>query len=160
MGEKFQLRLEVEDLLHEYVECLDEDRLEDWPQFFVENGPVYKVIARENVDLDLPMPVIYCTSRGMMEDRITSLREANIYPPHHNRHLVSNVRTFVTPETGEIQAQSNYAILQTLNDGETRIYNAGKYQDIIVRENGALKFKEKLCIYDTSRIQTLMVTPI
>nr|ART38799.1 G102 [uncultured bacterium] len=51
-------------------------------------------------------------------------------------------------------------VFQTLLDGETRIYNAGKYLDKIVRVNGALRFREKLCIFDTNRIQTLMVTPI
>lgn len=155
---QFQLRLEVEELLHAYVECIDEDRLEEWPDFFVEQDPLYKVIPRENVDLDLPMPIIYCTSKGMMADRITSLREANIYAPHHYRHLVSNTR--VREKDGLIQAQSNYAVLQTLNDGDTQIYNAGKYQDLIQRENGVLKFKEKLCIYDTTRVKTLLVTPL
>jgi anthranilate 1,2-dioxygenase small subunit len=51
-------------------------------------------------------------------------------------------------------------VFQTLLDGETRIYNAGKYVDQIVRVDGELRFKEKLCVFDTNRIQTLMVTPI
>jgi anthranilate 1,2-dioxygenase small subunit len=29
-----------------------------------------------------------------------------------------------------------------------------------VRVNGQLRFKEKVCVFDTYRIQTLMVTPI
>ncbi|RLA16031.1 MAG: hypothetical protein DRQ52_00515 [Gammaproteobacteria bacterium] len=59
-----------------------------------------------------------------------------------------------------ITVQSNYLVLQTLLDGETKVYNAGKYVDEIVREDGELKFKKKHCIFDTYRIQTLMVTPI
>jgi anthranilate 1,2-dioxygenase small subunit len=51
-------------------------------------------------------------------------------------------------------------VFQTLLDGETRIYNAGRYLDKMVRVNGQLRFKEKLCVFDTYRIQTLMVTPI
>lgn len=159
MLEQFKLRLEVEELIHAYVECIDDDRLEEWPEFFTEDNPVYKIIARENFDLALPIAIIYCNSKGMMADRIVSLRQANVYAPHRYRHLVSNIRVH-GEQDGVIRAQSNYAVLQTLNNGETTIYSAGRYQDILRREGGALRFQEKLCIYDTTRIQTLLVTPL
>jgi anthranilate 1,2-dioxygenase small subunit len=72
---------------------------------------------------------------------------------------VSNVRV-LGEDNGVIRAQTNYVVFQTLLDGETRIYNAGKYLDQIVRVDGQLRFKEKLAVFDTNRIQTLMVTPI
>lgn len=153
-----ELRYEVEELLHAYVQCIDDNELEAWPDFFVDDC-VYKIIPRENADQGLPVAVIYCDSKGMLHDRIVALRQANIYAPHFYRHLVSNTR-ILGEEDGEIRAQTNYLVLQTLLDGETRIYNAGKYLDRIVRVDGQLKFKEKLCIFDTYRIQTLMVTPI
>ena len=153
-----ELRYEVEELLHAYVQCIDDNELEAWPDFFVDDC-VYKIIPRENADQGLPVAVIYCDSKGMLHDRIVALRQANIYAPHFYRHLVSNTR-ILGEENGEIRAQTNYLVLQTLLGGETRIYNAGKYLDRIVRVDGQLKFKEKLCIFDTYRIQTLMVTPI
>lgn len=153
-----ELRYEVEELLHAYVQCIDDNELEAWPDFFVDDC-VYKIIPRENADQGLPVAVIYCDSKGMLHDRIVALRQANIYAPHFYRHLVSNTR-ILGEENGEIRAQTNYLVLQTLLDGETRIYNAGKYLDRIVRVDGQLRFKEKLCIFDTYRIQTLMVTPI
>lgn len=153
-----ELRYEVEELLHAYVQCIDDNELEAWPDFFVDDC-VYKIIPRENDDQGLPVAVIYCDSKGMLHDRIVARRQANIYAPHFYRHLVSNTR-ILGEEDGEIRAQTNYLVLQTLLDGETRIYNAGKYLDRIVRVDGQLKFKEKLCIFDTYRIQTLMVTPI
>ena len=153
------LRLEVEDLLHSYVQTIDDDDLEAWPDFFVDDC-IYKVIPRENTDLDLPVAVIYCDSKGMLRDRIVALRKANIYAPHFYRHLVSNTRV-LEEQAGVIKAQSNYLVLQTLLNGETKVFNAGKYLDTIVRdEDGSLKFKEKWCVFDTYRIQTLMVTPI
>lgn len=152
------LRHEVEDLIYAYVQCIDDGDLEHWPDFFTDPC-VYKVIPRENVDLGLPAAVMFCDSRGMLRDRIVALRKANIYAPHFYRHVVSNVRVLGEAD-GEIQAQANYVVFQTLLDGETRIYNAGKYVDRIVRVDGALRFREKLCVFDTNRVQTLMVTPI
>lgn len=156
--DKQQLRYEVEELLHAYVQCIDDDDLESWPDFFTDKCD-YKVIPRENVDQNLPVSVIFCDSKGMLRDRIVALRNANIYAAHFYRHLVSNTR-ILSEEDGVITAQSNYLVLQTLLDGETKIYNAGKYVDQIVREEGRLKFKQKHCVFDTYRIQTLMVTPI
>ncbi len=152
------LRYEVEELIHAYVQCIDDNELESWPDFFTA-ACVYKVIPRENADLGLPVAVMFCDSKGMLRDRIVALRKANIYAPHFYRHLVSNVRV-LGEENGVIRAQTNYVVFQTLLDGETRIYNAGKYLDQIVRVDGQLRFKEKLCVFDTNRIQTLMVTPI
>lgn len=158
MDDAMRLRYEVEELQHAYVQCIDDDDLERWPEFFASEC-TYKVIPRENADLDLPVAVIYCDSQGMLKDRIVALREANIYAPHFYRHLVSNIRV-LGEQDGLIRVQSNYLVLQTLLDGETRVYNAGKYVDTLVREGGQLKFREKLCVFDTYRIQTLMVTPI
>jgi anthranilate 1,2-dioxygenase small subunit len=151
-------RQEVEDLIHAYVQCIDDDRLEEWPDFFTDDC-LYKVIPRENADLGLPVAVMFCDSKGMLRDRIVALRKANIYAPHFYRHLVSNTR-ILGEQGGVITAQTNYGVFQTLLDGETRVYNTGKYVDKIVRVNGQLRFKEKLCVFDTYRIQTLMVTPL
>lgn len=156
--DKQQLRYEVEELIHAYVQCIDDDDLEAWPDFFTEKCD-YKVIPRENADQNLPVSVMFCDSKGMLRDRIVALRNANVFAPHFYRHLVSNVRV-LDEEDGVISVQSNYLVMQTLLDGETKIYNAGKYVDKIVREGDTLKFQQKHCIFDTYRIQTLMVTPI
>ena len=51
-------------------------------------------------------------------------------------------------------------VLQTKQDGATYIFNAGKYLDKIVEVDGALKFKEKIAVTDTYRVDTLIVRPI
>lgn len=155
---ELELQYQVERLQSRYVECIDDDRLEEWPDFFVEDCS-YRVVPRENADRDLPIAVIDCDSRGMLLDRIVSLRNANVYPEHFYRHLISNVN-IKGIENGEIMAQTNYLVLSTRNDGVTRIYNAGRYVDRIVNVGGELRFKQKLVVFDTSRIDTLMVRPI
>jgi len=71
------LHYQVNKLLSDYVECIDDDRLEDWPDLFVEDC-LYQVIARENADRGLPTSAMYCDSRGMLRDRVVALRHANI----------------------------------------------------------------------------------
>jgi anthranilate 1,2-dioxygenase small subunit len=153
------LHREVEDLVARHAELIDEDRLEEWPELFTEDC-VYKIISRENVDRGLPISAIFCDSRKMLVDRVVSLRQANIYPTHHYRHVLSTTRLDMA-EGGLIKARTNYVVFQTRNNGETSIYNAGRYLDEIVRDaDGALRFKSKLAVFDTNRIDTLMVRPI
>ncbi|MEW4983719.1 MAG: aromatic-ring-hydroxylating dioxygenase subunit beta [Cycloclasticus sp.] len=153
-----ELKSEIDALLNEYAQCIDNDELESWPDFFTDEC-LYRVIPRENHEVGLPTAVMWCDSRGMLQDRITALRHANVYQVQWYRHIISN--PVITTEDGEtFNVQSNYAVFKTCNDGESTVYNVGRYVDVIVRVNGALKFKERTAIYDTHRITTLMVIPI
>ena len=145
-------------LLSDYVECIDEDRLEDWPDLFVEDC-VYQVISRENADRGLPTSAMYCDSRGMLRDRIVALRHANIYAKHYYRHVLSNVNVKGVHD-GELLVQSNYVVLQTLVEGDTQVFNAGKYIDRMVATPDGLRLKIKQVVFDTYRIPNLLVTPL
>ena len=115
--------------------------------------------AREFELAGLPAAVMYCDSRGMLVDRVVALRKANVYPEHTSRHMVGNC--LITGVEGNIiRAEANYVVFQTRLDGETKIFNAGKYVDEIVQAGGELKYRSRTCVYDTHRIQTLLVTPI
>ena len=156
------LRDAVEELLHAYVETIDDDRLEAWPDFFTERC-LYRVVPRENHDRDLPIALIHCDSRGMLQDRVTAHRKANLFAPHLYRHVVSAVRVMAA-EDGSVTARSNYAVFRTSTDpmayGTTEVYGVGEYRDRIAVIGGALKFQEKIVILDTSRVQSLLVTPL
>ena len=145
-------------LLSDYVETIDEDRLEQWPDLFVTDC-VYQVIARENADRGLPTSAMYCDSRGMLVDRIVALRHANIYAKHYYRHVLSNVNVKGV-EGDELVVQSNYVVLQTLVEGDTHVFNAGKYLDRMVATPDGLRFKRKVVVFDTYRIPNLLVTPL
>src|SRR5947209_19561151 len=83
-------RWELEQLFTDYVHCLDADELERWPDFFTENC-FYRITSAENYDAGLPLGLIYATSRNMLGDRVSALREANVYEPQRYRHLVSSL---------------------------------------------------------------------
>src|SRR5262249_21009640 len=64
------LRLRVDALYAEYAQVIDDDRLEEWPALFAENGK-YRVTTRENHGKGLALAIMYCDGRGMMSDRIS-----------------------------------------------------------------------------------------
>ena len=157
-----ELRSAVEDLIHAYVQCIDDDRLEEWPDFFTEDC-LYQIVPRENVDQGLPIALMYCDSRGMLQDRVVAHRKANLFAPHLYRHLVSAIRV-TTQDDRVVTARSNYAVFRTAVDpiayGTTEVYSVGEYRDKIVFSNGVVKFQERIVLVDTSRIQSLLVTPL
>jgi anthranilate 1,2-dioxygenase small subunit len=55
--------------------------------------------------------------------------------------------------------QSHYVVVQTLTNGESRVYQAGRYFDKIVRTVHGWRYQRKRAVYDTSRVPTLLVTP-
>ena len=111
------------------------------------------------MDRKLPLATIMCDSKAMLRDRIVSLRNANVYEAHHYRHMVSSV--VVTGNGSEsFLVKSNYVVYRTRTNGATDVFSAGAYHDKIVSDDGRLKFAEKIVIYDTDRIDTLLVTPL
>lgn len=153
-----ELLREVTDLIALHAELIDDDQLEAWPDLFVEDCH-YSVLPRENADRGLPVATIFCDSRGMLVDRIVSLRRANIFPVHHYRHIISTSRIHEV-RSDAVVAHTNYLVLQTRNTGRSFVYNAGKYVDEIVFSSGKFLFRSKKAIFDTDLIDTLMVRPI
>lgn len=140
-----------------YCRCLDTDRIEDWPGFFTKAG-VYKVLSRENVELGLPAPLAYYYSRGMMQDRVTAIRDALTFEPVYTRHLTSGLH--IAKDGDALIARSDFAIYQTTHEGISRLFSVGEYQDRIVVSDGALLFAERTAIMDTFGVQNLIAIPL
>ena len=141
-----------------YVTVIDADRLEEWPDLFIEDC-IYEIVPKENVDLGLPMGIMHCFGRPMLRDRIVSLRNANVFEPHSYRHMTSGLE-FKLLDKDTVEMHSNYVVVQTLTDGESRVYQAGRYFDRVVRTPEGWRYQSKRAIYDTLRVQTLLVTPV
>jgi anthranilate 1,2-dioxygenase small subunit len=151
------LRLRVEDLLSRYERAIDDNDLESWPGFFTDDCE-YGIYPRENDEAGLPMPLMLCRGKKMLHDRVIAHREANIFAPHVYRHYHGGL--VVEESDGGITAVSSYVVVRTLQDGESRIYQAGRAADLIVEQDGRLLYARRRIIYDTLRVQTLLVTPI
>ena len=152
------LRLRIEVLMADYTHCIDEDRLEEWPGFFTEDGQ-YRVTTRENHELNLPVNLIYCDGQGMLRDRISALRTANIFEPHTYCHMTSALK-IIGSDGNEHRTQSNFTLMRTMSEGDMSVFACGKYIDCIVEQRGSLKFRERSIILDSRRIHTLLVIPI
>jgi anthranilate 1,2-dioxygenase small subunit len=158
MNNDFQLWMELGVLQHEYVGALDNNRLEEWPDYFTEECR-YEIIPKENFDLGLPAPVIYCVNKKMLRDRVVSLRNANIYDAHTYRHMTSGL-VITSIKDDVVHTTSNYVVVNTSRAGESTVYQAGCYLDEVVRVDGRWLYRSKRAVYDTSRVQTLLATPI
>jgi anthranilate 1,2-dioxygenase small subunit len=67
----------------------------------------------------------------------------------------------ITPiDADTVTAESSYVVIQTRQDGESHVYQAGRYLDRVVRTPEGWRYQERRVIYDTSRVQTLLATPI
>ncbi len=142
----------------DYAHCIDDDRLEDWPDFFTEDG-CYRVITRENHELDLPVSLIYCDGRGMLADRISAMRKANVFEPHTYCHLVGAARVLESAEA-EHRVRANFTVTRTMSDGAMSVFACGRYLDRVVEDAGRLKLAERTVVLDSRRIDTLLVIPL
>jgi anthranilate 1,2-dioxygenase small subunit len=153
---KLELQLAVERLHAQYAHALDSDQLEAWPEFFTENGR-YRIATAENEARGLPLPVLSAEGRGMMRDRIQSLRHANIYEPQRYRHLVSAV-VLEKIDDEEIRSIANFVVIRIMQDGDTIIFATGRYVDRIAVP--AMKYHERVVICDSRRFDTLLAIPL
>jgi 3-phenylpropionate/cinnamic acid dioxygenase small subunit len=152
------LRLELEELYAAYVACLDEERFEEWPEFFTDDA-VYRIIPRENFERGLPMATLHCESKGYLKDRVVAIRQTAVYGPRYMRRLVSNIR-ILGWKGGWLEVRANYAAFETLRDELTRIFSVGRCHDKLVVADGGLKFKEKLVIFDSELIPNSLIYPL
>ena len=147
----------VEDLHARYVHALDDDRLEDWPNFFTENG-IYRIATAENEERGLPVAVLYAEGRGMLRDRIASLRHANIYEPQSYRHMVSSV-LIEEKSKAIVHSTSNFLVVRIMQDGSSLLFASGRYLDRIVLSPQPL-FEERVVVCDSRRFDTLLAIPL
>ncbi len=96
----------------------------------------------------------------MMRDRAVAIANTQMFAPRYNLHLVTNTR--VTDETadGDIVAQANFMLLQTLVEGPTTMHMAGTYHDRFQRTGNGLLLRERQVIYDTTIIANDLVYPV
>jgi anthranilate 1,2-dioxygenase small subunit len=152
-----ELQLKIENLHSRYCHALDDDRLEEWPDFFTENG-VYRIATAENEARGLPLPVLYCDSRAMMRDRVQSLRHANIYEPQSYRHIISSILLEKLDEK-RVKSVANFLIIRIMQDGATMTFASGRYLDRIVLAPEP-QYEERVVVCDSRRFDTLLAIPL
>jgi anthranilate 1,2-dioxygenase small subunit len=152
------LRAELRDLCDDYAAALDDLDFARWTAFFTDDC-VYRVVSMENFKENLPLSTMACHGAGSLRDRAAAIRETAVFEPRILRRMVSGVRlNETTPD--EIRAQANFAIFESLSDREPHLFMVGRYLDRVVRQDGRLKLRERICVYDNYRVRTSLVFPV
>ena len=172
-------RLRVDELYAAYVSCLDGGRYEEWPEFFTEEC-TYRVVPRENYDRGLPLSTLSFESKAMLRDRVYGITQTLFHEPYYQRHLVSGIlvrpagaRSELTLRQAQLGAwrrgdngaadfavEANYLVIRTKAGRLSEVYNAGRYYDRIVEDGGVLRFREKICVFDSELIPNSMIYPV
>ncbi len=142
----------------DYARCIDDDRLEEWPDHF-HGRCVYKVTTAANYREGLDVGLIFANSRGMLADRVSALREANIYERQSYRHILGQP-SILSEQNGEVRSETPFLVARILQDGDTDIFASGRYIDLYKVEDGQVKLNERTVVCDSSRIDTLLALPL
>jgi anthranilate 1,2-dioxygenase small subunit/terephthalate 1,2-dioxygenase oxygenase component beta subunit len=149
----------VADLNARYVDAIDADRLEAWPDFFLDDGR-YRITTAENVAQSLPLSIMYATSRAMLRDRVAALREANVYEGQRYRHVLGTP-LIAAVEAGRVRARTSFIVARVMRTGETMLFATGCYEDHVVLDaKGDGRFAEKTVVLDSRQIDTLLAIPL
>jgi anthranilate 1,2-dioxygenase small subunit len=141
-----------------YIRCIDNNELERWPDFFVEEC-LYKVTSAENHRAGLEAGIVYADSRNMLIDRITALRMANVYEKQSYRHILG-VPSILQTGGGEAESETPFLVVRIMHDGQSDVFASGVYLDTYRTEGSDLKLSRRIVVCDSSRVDTLMALPL
>lgn len=143
-----------------YTRAIDNDELEQWPDFFVERC-LYRVTHRRDYDAGRPLGMIYADSKGMLADRVSSLRDVNIYEAQTYRHLINSPWLYETSDAAtKVRAETGFLVARVMQTGDIALFASGCYVDRIDLSGTRPRFIEKIVVLDSPIIDTLLALPL
>lgn len=142
----------------DYARCIDDGRLESWPDYF-DDPCTYKITTAANYRDALEAAIVFANSRGMLIDRVSSLRQANIYERHTYRHILGAPSVLEETEEG-VRSETPFLVVRIMRDGEMHIFATGRYLDLYKIRDRDAKLTERIVVCDSSRIDTLLALPL
>src|SRR5258708_14045476 len=100
---------------------------EAWPAFCVEDGRS-RIATAENVAQGLPLSIMYAASRAMLRDRVTALREANVYEGQRYRHVLGTP-LIAAVEADGLRARTSFMVARVMRTGDMMLFAPGPYDD-------------------------------
>ena len=145
-------------LYADYASTVDAGDWDGWCNFFTDDC-TYRLVPRENHERGLPLATLAFESKGMLQDRAYAVRETLFHDPYYQRHVVGPVR--VLRVDGDItHCEANYAVFRTKLSGLSTVFNVGRYIDVVQRTVSGLRFKSRVCVYDSEMIPNSIIYPI
>jgi len=141
-----------------YFDTLDEGRLEEWPDFFVDDCR-YRIIPRENYEAGQGLCTMQADSKGMLTDRVRAILTTQVYAPRYCRRFYSGLKV-VRASGRELEVKQNVLIIQTMINKPSEILGCGVGRDrLVLNDAGNLKFVDRTIVLDTEMIGSSMVYP-
>lgn len=141
-----------------YVRSIDDGPIEDWPEHFTDDA-FYKVTTADNHRRGLPAGIIWANNKAMLKDRISALKEANIYEPHAYRHLLGQPAILEESENGAT-SETSFLVVRITGDGPTDVFASGRYLDEYTFADDETLLKKRVVVCDSNRTDTLLVLPL
>lgn len=142
-----------------YARCIDNDELEQWPDFFLDRCH-YLITTADNHAAGMQAGIVYADTRAMLQDRVMAMRDANVFEEQRYRHIIG-APMVLKQEDNTALAESPFIVVRIMRDGATEVFATGRYIDQIVHPpDQALKFAERVVVCDSSNIDTLLVIPL
>jgi 3-phenylpropionate/cinnamic acid dioxygenase small subunit len=141
-----------------YARVIDTEQFEEWPKLF-HDPCLYKITTADNVAKGLEAGLVYADTRGMLEDRISSLRKVNIYEGQRYRHIVG-LPMVLGEAGGEAETETPFLIVRIMREGQMDVFATGCYRDRVKPDGaGALRFSQRIVVCDSRRFDTLVAIP-
>ena len=153
-----ELAWQINTLNAAYARTIDTDALEAWPAYFTADC-LYNITSEDNHSKGLVAGIFYADSRGMLKDRISALRQANIFEGHRYRHMLG-MSAVLSHDGNETRAETPFVTYRIMRDGRTDLFVTGRYIDRIVHGDTQMQFAERIVVCDSSVFDTLLVIPL
>jgi 3-phenylpropionate/cinnamic acid dioxygenase small subunit len=150
-------RAALRDFFDDYYTCLDDVQLEAWPDFFTDDC-LYRVIPRENHEAGYTLCTIQAESRGMLVDRVMGLTRTQMFAPRYYRRFPGPLR-IVSRDGDGVRTRHNLLLVQTLIDKQSEIVLAAVCHDLVVRDGGRPRLRERIVVFDSEMIPNSLIYP-
>ena len=142
----------------DYMEVLDDERLQEWPDFFTEDC-LYQIIPRENFDRDSALCLMQADGRNMLLDRVQGILKTQKYGPQRCRRFYSGLK-ISRVEGGVIHTRQNVVAFRSLLDQPTSILLCGASYDQLCRSDSRLLLQRRVVVSDTEIIDNALILPL
>ena len=152
--------LRVDDLQNRYTHALDRLDMDGWLATFSRQGR-YELTTLENLKHDLPVGTMLDDCYERLQDRVKYVTEVwNHAVEHYQARHFLHRDLCQRNGAAEIHTCTNFSVYYTGPEGKTAPLVVGHYQDVMVEEEGELRFRSKRAVMDTAVPPHYVIYPV
>ncbi|MEW4983723.1 MAG: aromatic-ring-hydroxylating dioxygenase subunit beta [Cycloclasticus sp.] len=151
----------IENLNRDYICSLDKLDMHKWLACFNKQG-TYTLISNENERNGFPIGFMLDDKYERLQDRVKQVTEIQEDSTEHyqTRHM-TQLTSITSLGNNRYQADYNFSTFYTQNLIETTdILCVGRYEDIVLIENGSASFIQRKAVIDTNVLPRYIAYPI